>query len=212
MKTNPLKTLAALGLIGTLLPLVARADPLERLSYHHPGLVVDLGVGLWAWPLPMDFDGDGDLDLVVNCPDKPSNGVYFFENATGDTAFNPLPVFKPGRRISTGLQNVQISSVDGQPRVLSAGMEYPDFLKTGLANGRKLPLSANIYPNKVRANLWRYADYDGDQQLDLIIGVGDWTEYGWDNAYTPTGKWTNGPLRGCVYFVRNTGTTTKPEL
>ena len=52
--------------------------PLEPLVYNHPGLIVDVGVGLWAWPLPMDFDGDGDLDLVVNCPDKPSNGVYFF--------------------------------------------------------------------------------------------------------------------------------------
>ena len=49
----------------------AGAEPLERLKYNHPGLVVDLGVGLWAWPLPMDFDGDGDFDLVVNCPDKP---------------------------------------------------------------------------------------------------------------------------------------------
>ena len=53
------------------------AATLERIKYNNPGLVVDLGVGLWAWPLPMDFDGDGDLDLVVNCPDKPYNGVYF---------------------------------------------------------------------------------------------------------------------------------------
>jgi hypothetical protein len=62
---------------------VAQSAKLERLKYNHPGLVVDLGVGLWAWPLPMDFDGDGDLDLVVNCPDKPYNGVYFFENVHG---------------------------------------------------------------------------------------------------------------------------------
>src|SRR5687768_815722 len=92
---------------------------LERLKHNHPGLVVDLGVGLWAWPLPMDFDGDGDLDLVVNCPDKPYNGVYFFENASGDTARIKLPIFKPARRISKGLQQVQVSYVDGRPRVLS---------------------------------------------------------------------------------------------
>lgn len=53
------------------------AQELTRLSYNNPGLTVDLGVGLWAWPLPMDFDGDGRLDLVVNCPDKPSNGTTF---------------------------------------------------------------------------------------------------------------------------------------
>jgi hypothetical protein len=188
------------------------ADGLERLKYNNPGLVVDLGVGLWAWPLPMDFDGDGDLDLVVNCPDKPYNGVYVFENASGDTAKNKVPVFKPGLRISKGLHNVQVSYVDGKPRVLSPGNEYPDFLKTGLENAKKLSLAANIHPNRVRANMWRYVDFDGDGKLDLIVGVGDWTEYGWDNAYDAAGKWTNGPLRGFVYFIRNTGTTEKPAF
>ena len=103
----------------------APADSLQRLKYNNPGLVVDLGAGLWAWPLPMDFDGDGDLDLVVSCPDKPYNGVYFFENAGGDAAQNKMPVFKPARRISKGLQNVEISYVDGKPRVLSPGVSIP---------------------------------------------------------------------------------------
>ena len=187
------------------------AESLERLTYNHPGLVVDLGVGLWAWPLPMDFDGDGDLDLVVNCPDKPYNGVYFFENINGDTAKSVMPVFKPGRRLSQGRQNVQVSYVEGKPRVLSPGSEYPDFLKTGLAKAQRLALPANIHPNKVRANMWRYADYDGDGVLDVMVGVGDWTDYGWDNAYTSAGRWTNGPLRGFVYFIRNTGTTAQPR-
>ncbi|MCX6897662.1 MAG: exo-alpha-sialidase [Verrucomicrobia bacterium] len=190
--------------------LVASAQPLERLKYNNPGLVVDLGVGLWAWPLPMDFDGDGDLDLVVNCPDKPYNGVYFFENASGDTAKNKMPVFKPAKRISKGLQNVQVSYVDGKPRVMSPATEYPDFLRTGLENGVKLPLPPNIHPNKVRANMWRRVDYDGDGKLDIIVGVGDWTDYGWDNAYNASGTWTNGPLRGFVYVIRNTGTNEKP--
>ncbi len=183
--------------------LHAWADGLERLQYNHPGLAVDLGVGLWAWPLPMDFDGDGDLDLVVNCPDKPYNGVYFFENATGDTAKNKMPVFKPGRRISKGLQNVQLSEVNGEPRVLSPGFEYPDFLKTGLDKGVRLPLPENVHPTRVRANMWRTVDFDGDGVLDIVVGVGDWSEYGWDNAYDASGKWTNGPLRGFVYFIRN---------
>jgi hypothetical protein len=190
--------------------LAADAPQLERLKYNHPGLVVDLGVGLWAWPLPMDFDGDGDLDLVVNCPDKPYNGVYFFENVSGDTATNKMPVFKPGRRISKGLQNVQVSYVDGKPVVLTPGHAHPDFLKTGLDQAVKLPLPPNIHPNKVRANMWRMADYDGDGKQDLLISVGDWTEYVWDNAYDAGGQWTNGPLRGFVYFARGTGTAEKP--
>jgi len=189
---------------------ISRAGQLERLKYNYPGLVVDLGVGLWAWPLPMDFDGDGDLDLVVNCPDKPYNGVYFFENASGDTATNKMPVFKAARRISKGLQNVQVSYVNGKPRLLSPGMEYPDFLRTGLEHGEKLPLPANVHPNRVRGNFWRYVDFDGDGRLDVIVGTDDWTDYGWDNAYDSTGRWTNGPLRGFVYFIRSTGTTEKP--
>ena len=180
----------------------ADAPHLERLKYNHPGLTVDLGVGLWAWPLPMDFDGDGDLDLVVNCPDKPYNGVYFFENVSGDTARNKLPVFKPGRRISKGLQNVQVSYVDGKPVVLTPGHAHPDFLQSGLDAAVKLALPPNIHPNKVRANMWRLVDYDGDGTQDLVIGVGDWTAYGWDNAYDASGQWTNGPLRGFVYVAR----------
>ena len=48
---------------------------LERVTYNHPDLEVDLGVGLWAWPLPMDFDSDGDMDLLVSCNDVPVNGL-----------------------------------------------------------------------------------------------------------------------------------------
>jgi hypothetical protein len=179
---------------------------------NNPGTTVDLGVGLWAWPLPMDFDGDGDLDLVVVCPDKPYNGAYFFENPTAKGEKNARPVFKPGRRISGATQNVQLSAVNGEPKVLSPGVAYPDFKATGLAKGVKIEgVKPNVHTNGVRANEWRYVDYDGDGAQDLIIGVGDWKAYGWDNAYTSEGVWTNGPLHGYVYFVRNSGSTEKPR-
>ena len=184
---------------------------LERLKYNNPGLVVDLGVGLWAWPLPMDLNGDGKYELVVNCPDKPSNGVYVFSSGA-DTAKNPMAVFKPGVRISKGMQNIELSwDAEGKPRVLSPGVEYPDFAKTGLEFGKKLPLPTNIHPNKVRANMWKYVDYDGDGKTDVIVGVGDWTDYGWDNGYNEKGVWTKGPLRGFVYFIRNEGSNDKPK-
>lgn len=197
--------LACLGASAT-----AAEATLEPLKYNHPGLTVDLGVGLWAWPLPMDFDGDGDLDLVVNCPDKPYNGIYFFENAGGDTAKNPMPVFKPGVRISKGMHNVRVSYVDGKPVVLTPNASHPDFLKTGIDQEVKLGLKTNIHSNKVRANMWHQVDYDGDGVQDLVVGVGDWTEYGWDNAYDANGRWMHGPLRGYVYVLRNTGSNAKP--
>lgn len=186
------------------------AEGLTPLKYNNPGLTVDLGVGLWAWPMPMDFDGDGDLDLVVNCPDKPYNGIYFFENASGDTAKNKMPVFKPAKRISKGAQNVQVSYIDGKPVVLTPGHVHPDFLKTGIEEQTKLGPTTNVHMNKVRGNMWRMVDYDGDGNNDLVVGVGDWTEYGWDNAYTAEGRWMNGPLRGYVYLLSNTGTNDKP--
>jgi VCBS repeat protein len=197
-------------LLACLCSQAFAADGLTPLKYNNPGLAVDLGVGLWAWPLPMDFDGDGDLDLVVNCPDKPYNGVYFFENASGDTAKNKMPVFKAAKRISAGKSNVQVSYVDGQPQVLSPGRAYPDFLKTGLEHEQKLPVNAKVHPNRIRADMWRMVDFDGDGNQDLIVGVGDWTEYGWDNAYTENGRWMNGPIRGYVYLLKNTGTNDKP--
>ena len=101
----------------------AGADDLKPLEYNNPGLVVDLGVGLWAWPIPCDADGDGDYDLIVSCPDKPSNGVWLFENVTGDTAKDKFPVFKPPRRLSRTVDYVLPSYVDGRLRVLSPGFE-----------------------------------------------------------------------------------------
>lgn len=202
-----LRSLPALILVAaTALPALA----LDPLYYKNPGLVVDLGVGLWAGPLPMDFDGDGNLDLVVSCPDKPYNGLYFFKNATGDTAKIKFPVFKAAKRISKGMQNAQVSYVDGKPRVLTPAAEYPDFLKTGFDQPQKLPLPGNVHPNKVRGNFWSYVDFDGDGKRDVIVGADDWSEYGWDNAYDASGKWTHGPLRGYVYFIRNTGANEQP--
>jgi len=210
MKIPAIPVLASVALLTVLSVRVALAAGLERLKYNNPGLTVDLAVGLWAFPLPMDFSGDGKFDLVVSCPDKPYNGTYVFENPGADTAANAMPVFKAGRRISRGLQMPGVSFVDGRPRVLTPAKEYPDFLHSGFDKEVKLPAPENVHSNKVRGNFWRYVDFDGDGKTDIIVGADDWTEYGWDNAYTPEGKWTHGPLRGFVYMLRNTGTNEAP--
>ncbi len=189
--------------------LLLEAQELTQLTYNHPQLEVDLGVGLWAWPLPMDYDGDGDLDLLVSCPDKPSNGTYFFENRSG--CGEKMPVFEPGIRLGKGYHNTCLSSVDGKPRVLVSGREILDFKNQGFDKLSPLPVDQNIHGSKVRGNQWYYVDYDGDQDHDLIVGIGDWKDYGWDDAYNKQGQWTNGPLRGFVYVIKNSGTDEKPQ-
>ncbi len=196
---------------------------LQPLAYNHPGLVVDLGVGLWAWPIPWDVDGDGDFDLLVACPDQPSNGVWFFENISGDTKENPLPVFKPGVKLSPAVHYLMPSYIDGQLSVLSPGTEYDDFAKVGIQRPRKLPVDGNFHTNfhtlmgsqtkgpKVRHRQWVYTDYDGDGKLDLVIGIEDWSDYGWDDAYDGAGAWTAGPLHGVIYWLKNIGTNAEPE-
>lgn len=196
-----------------LLLLAPVSPALERLSYQNPGLNVDLGVGLWAWPVPCDADGDGDYDLIVSCPDKPSNGIWLFENPSGDTAETRFPVFKAGRRLGSTVHYVMPSWTGGRLRVLSPGWEYPDFIRTGLAAKNKLPVDPKFYrPQgtaqggpRLRHNQWRYADYDGDGLEDLVVGIEDWSDYGWDNAWNDSGVWQNGPLHGYVFVFRNAG-------
>ncbi|MEM9481069.1 MAG: VCBS repeat-containing protein [Verrucomicrobiota bacterium] len=205
MKTNMLKQKLTVALfIGG--SCMATADDLQRLQYNHPGLAVDLGVGLWAWPLPMDWDEDGDMDLIVSCPDKPYNGIYFFENSTGDK----MPVFKRPVRLGPALKNIWLSYVDGEAHVMTPGHEWSDFLGKGFETSEKI-YKTNLTKGKLRAKQWVKADYDGDGALDIIVGEGFWGEYGWDDAYDETGTWTNGPLRGWLYLLRNKGTNDQPE-
>jgi hypothetical protein len=187
---------------------IAVAQTLTPLAYNHPGLIVDLGVGLYAYPIPTDVDHDGDLDLLISCPDVPYNGTYFFENITGKVAH---PTFRLKKRISAGKLDVTPSLVNGKLRVLGPGVEYQDFLTAGVDNPAKLPIPTDFHKGRVRGNQWSYVDFEGDGDHDLIAGVGDWQDYGWDNAYDENGKWKNGPLHGYVYLMRNEGDDASPK-
>ncbi len=183
----------------------ATSPQFERLSYNNPGLSVDLGVGLWAWPLPMDYDEDGDYDLLVSCRDVPFNGIYFFENTTGEA----FPVFDPPVRIGDALKDIQISYVDGAPRFLQPGRELLNF-KTSLAENTKALYPGDVFKkfhNNIRFNQWKYVDYEHDGDLDIVVGIQDGEDYGWDNAFDANGHWTNGPLHGFVYLIENVNGT-----
>lgn len=173
-----------------------------RVNHKNPELIVDLGVGLWANPIPVDWDQDGDTDLLVSTTDKPSNGLYFFENEGNN-------IFSPGRLVAEGKKQMTVSWPDSKMVVCTPGTTYKDFREQLYTKPASIAFKQNFHSG--RANQWKYADYNGDGILDLIIGVSDWREYGWDDAYNAEGKWTNGPLHGYVYHVINHGSNDKPD-
>jgi hypothetical protein len=174
-----------------------------RLKYQNTDMKVDLAVGLWSSPLPLDYDNDGDLDLVISCTDVPFNGTFFFENTSGK--MSARTVFRKPIKIGQGIQNVTVSFVEGKPRVLGSALEYTDFTRyvydrpVGIFNAAEI---LSQHPRK-RFNHWKYVDFEQDGDLDLIAGIDDWGDYGWDNAFNREGKWTRGDLHGYVYLIEN---------
>jgi hypothetical protein len=209
-----------LPLFALLCTSTFATEGLRPILYNHSGLVVDLEVGLWAWPVPCDADGDGDFDLIVSCPDKPHNGVYLFENTTGDTAKKAMPVFKPGKFLSKTETYIMPSYVNGKMRVMRPGVEFPEFTTQGTLVKKPIPNPSSKWYKpqgkqtkgpKLRHHQWRYTDYDGDGQTDLVAAVEDWSYYGWDDAWNAQGQWQNGPLHGFVFIFRNTGSNEEPN-
>jgi hypothetical protein len=191
---------------------VAKTAKLQPLKYNNPGLTVDLGVGLWATAVPVARGNSGVNDLFIICAGKPKGGVFRFDNAynrKGNEA-----IFKPSQRAGSAKANAYASYVDGKPFVLRPGEIYPDFLKSQLRSATKLPVTTDdVYVTKgrIRQNVWRYVDFDGDGVTDLTVGIEDWTDYGWDDAFNNKGEWTAGPLRGLVFVLRNAGTDDAPR-
>ncbi|GAB1462219.1 FG-GAP repeat domain-containing protein [Pedobacter sp.] len=196
-------SLLAFTLKKDIKPKPAETPKLKILKYNNPGLVVDLGVGLWAWPVPVDWDGDGDMDMLVSCPDKPFNGVWFFENKSGDK----IPVFEKPVRLGPAVKNIQISYTNnGKARYTTPGIELANFTKDLGKKKTKLFPSEEILKDlkgRNRFNQWKFVDIDNDGDDDIVVGIDDWGDYGWDNAFDKNGNWTKGPLRGFLYLIEN---------
>ena len=173
-----------------------------RLKYNNPDLIVDLGVGLWGTPIPVDYDGDGLMDIIMSCPDTPHKGVYYFKNiGTKQKLLFDAPI----KLTDKTYKNIQASYTDNKLYVFRPGFVYKEFKESIFEKPEKI--TPDVMPGhdftRARSNMWSYVDYDGDGDLDILVGIDNWGDYGWDNAYNEKVEWTNGPLRGYIYLLEN---------
>ena len=179
----------------------------DRLMYGTAGVRGKLAVGLWAHPAPVDIDDDGDMDLVVGCADRPYNGIYLFRNI--GTAGQPL--FDRGEWWGPGKKDLVAADFNGDGKIdlVISGGYYSDVKRNKLSRFVPVQLPRNYHVG--RDDLWYPVDWDGDGKIDVLAGVSDWRDYGWDDAFDAKGKWTRGPLHGYVWFHRNIGTNGQPQ-
>jgi hypothetical protein len=179
----------------------------DRVTFGVPGVRGKLSVGLWAHPAAFDVDGDGRIDMVVGCADRPYNGTYFFRNIGS----NEKPLFARGEWTGKGAKELVAADFngDGALDLVVSGGYYSDFRRNRMSQFVKVPLKRDYHVG--RDDLWQPVDWDGDGRIDLLTGVSDWRDYGWDDAFDSQGRWTRGPLHGYVYFHRNTGTNAEPK-
>ena len=174
------------------------------LKYNSEGTTY-MKAGLCSSAVVGDFDGDGDDDVYLDsgcCTDM--KGAWFFENVTPPGTKGAPTAFKARTRRGTCRAGIRCLLADGTSAVVARQSVNYNFEKDTEAFqplGKGLP--GNMHFNRIRANYWRLKDFDGDGRDDIIVGIGDWREYGWHNNYAPNGIWTNAQIHGYVYVARN---------
>lgn len=191
-----------------LLALAADAMPGngERVTFGVDGVQGRLAVGLYAHTAVVDYDGDGAPDLIVASPDRPYNGIYYFHNI----GTRQQPLFAKAERWGPSVHDLTAGDFNGDGKIdlVYRGGYFSDVRANKLAKPVDVKLPRDYHIG--RDDSYFPVDWDGDGKIDVLNGVSDWRDYGWDDAYDATGRWQRGPLHGYVYFFRNTGSNDSP--
>lgn len=179
----------------------------DRVTFGRAGVKGPLAVGLWAYPAPVDMDGDGDQDLIVACSDRPFNGTYLFTNigTDKDPLYDRAVWLGPGRKDLVAAD----FNGDGALDLVVSGGYFSDVRRNRLTRFVKVDLKRDYHIG--RDDLWYPVDWDRDGRIDILAGVSDWRDYGWDDAFNKKGEWLRGPLHGYVWLHRNRGSNEAPD-
>ncbi|MEX2301801.1 MAG: VCBS repeat-containing protein [Bryobacterales bacterium] len=189
------------------LPEPAMIGAGERITFGRAGVRGRLAGGLGAYPVAIDFDHDGPIDVIVSCTDRPYNGVYLFRNI----GTNREPLFDRAEWMGPALKDLVAADANGDGAIDLVGGAgyYSDVRVNRLSQFVSVKIDRDYHIG--RDDMWHPVDWDADGTIDLLNGVSDWRDYGWDDAFNEKGEWTRGPLHGYVYFHRNTGTNANPR-
>lgn len=177
----------------------------DRVGYGRPARG-RLSVGLWAYPVALDYDSDRRTDLIVACTDRPFNGTYLFRNRRS----NREPLFDRPLWLGPGKKDLVLADFngDGLADLVTSGGYFSDVRRNGMSQFVTVVLPRSYHVG--RDDLWYPIDWDNDGRIDLLTGVSDWRDYGWDDAFSSDGQWMRPLIHGYVYFHRNTGTNQNP--
>ncbi len=202
MKTTPILAFARPS------PAPSRGEDtdwkLKRLSYNHPASpsisASDSGPGPCRSTTTTMATSTFSSPVLTNPPT-----AFTTSRIPPRIPRSRCPSSSPASVSARPVTTCRSATSKGRPASSKRNQEYVDFKTKGFDKPETIYKNGKFHPGNTRARMWRYVDYENDGDQDLIVGIGDWSDYVWDQAYDSEGRWRNGPLHGYIYLIENNG-------